>query len=235
MAESALPLTKIDGNYTLTERVYLTIKEAILTLQLKPASQLVEDELARQLGTSKTPVRDALLALERDGLVTKIPYKGTYVADVSPVDVEEIFELRAVLEGLAARLAVHSFSDEHIAEAEQTLNRADEARQRGELDAASQFGERFHNSILVRADNRHLSPILKNLDNQMRRLRLLSNRFEARLGKSAGEHRQVLVALRARDADGVEQAMRHHLQSVLDDMLADEARAESVVGKETAR
>lgn len=210
-------LNPVRTGMTLTERVYTTIKEAILDLKLEPGSPLVEDELARQLGTSKTPVRDALFTLERDGLVTKIPYKGTYVSEVSLKDATEIFELRAVLEGLAARLATATFGPDDFAEAERLLDAADAARLRGDREAASQCGAQFHWLLVQQAENRRLKPILAKLEEQLRRLRRLSDLRRGRLEKSAGEHRAILAALRAGDAYAVEDAMRHHLQSVVAD------------------
>ncbi len=210
-------LPNISIGLTLTERVYTTIKAAILELKLMPESPLVEDELARQLGTSKTPVRDALLALERDGLVIKIPYKGTYVADVSLKDAKDIFELRAVLEGLAARLAIASFTPKELNEAEKLLEAADEARARGDLDAASDFGAQFHGTIHLHADNRHLMPILEHLEYQLARLRRMSDQVKGRLEKSSHQHRHILAGLRSGDPARAEQAMRQHLESVLRD------------------
>ena len=210
-------LNPVRTGMTLTERVYTTIKEAILDLKLQPGSPLVEDELARQLGTSKTPVRDALFTLERDGLVTKIPYKGTYVSEVSLRDATEIFELRAVLEGLAGRLAADAFGPAELAEAERLLQAADAARVQGNREAASQFGAQFHWLILEQAENRRLKPILAKLEEQLRRLRRLSDLRQGRLEKSAREHRAILTALSAGDPPAVEAAMRHHLQSVVAD------------------
>jgi DNA-binding GntR family transcriptional regulator len=199
------------------DQVYVAIKEAILDLRLKPGSPLVEDELARHLGTSKTPVRDALLALERDGLVTKIPYKGTYVSEISLKDATEIFELRAVLEGLAARLSARSFSPKELDAAEKILADADEARARNDFNATSSLGAQFHGLIHHRADNRRLLPILDKLEDQLHRLRRMSDQVAGRLEKSAHEHRQILAALRAGDPAEAEQAMRRHLESVLTD------------------
>jgi DNA-binding GntR family transcriptional regulator len=217
MTELAFKLPPVRGGLTLTERVYATIKEAILDLELKPGSPLVEDDLARQLGTSKTPVRDALLTLERDDLVTKIPYKGTYVADLSLKDAAEIFELRSVLEGLAARLAARSISPRELDEAEKLLDAAGGARARGDLDAASVYGALFHRIIHRHADNQHLIPILEKLDEQLRRLRRMSDQVAGRLEKSGHEHRLVLATLRSGDPLQAEQAMRQHLESVLRD------------------
>lgn len=219
-------LPNIRLGLTLTERVHATIKAAILELKLKPGSPLVEDELAHQLGTSKTPIRDALLVLEHDGLVTKIPYKGTYVADISLKDAREIFELRAVLEGLAARLAAQSFSPQELDEAEKLLAAADEARARGDLDAASEYGAQFHRAIHEHADNRRLIPLLENLEVQLARLRRMSDQLQGRLEKSGQEHRQILDGLRSGDPARAEQAMRQHLESVLRDFsLSDDQPA----------
>jgi DNA-binding GntR family transcriptional regulator len=210
-------LNPVGTGQTLTDRVYLTVKEAILDLKFRPGSPLVEDDLARQLGTSKTPVRDALLALERDGLVTKIAYKGTYVSEVSLKDATEIFELRAVLEGLAARLATPALTAQDLAEAGRLLDAADEARERGDAEAASTYGARFHQLMHENADNGRLKPILEKLEEQLRRLRRLSDLVAGRLEKSAYEHRQILAALHNRDGLRAEAAMRQHLESVVAD------------------
>jgi DNA-binding GntR family transcriptional regulator len=221
----------VNGN-TLADRVYATIKEAILDLKLKPGNLLLEDELARQLGTSKTPVRGALLALERDGLVVKVPYKGTYVSEVSLQDAIEIFELRAVLEGLAARLAARSFSPRDLDAAEKLLDLADEARARGDFDGASDLGAQFHRSIHQRADNSRLMPILEKLEEQLRRLRHLSDRVAGRLDKSSREHRLILAALRAGDPVQAESAMRQHLESVIQDFSLTSDKLSELAQKE---
>ncbi len=220
----------ITAGMTLTERVYVTIKEAILELRIPPGSPLVEDELARQLGTSKTPVRDALVALERDGLVTKIPYKGTYVSEISLRDASEIFELRAVLEGLAARRAVRVITAELLSQLEGLLDAADEALARGDDDAASALGAEFHHLIDSQADNSHLHPILEKLEEKLRRLRRVSDQVGGRLTKSSHQHRRILAALQMGDPAQVEQAMRDHLESV----VADFAAAAAAEAAETA-
>jgi DNA-binding GntR family transcriptional regulator len=204
---------------TLTERAYATIKEAILSLELEPGTPLVEDELTDLLRISKTPIRDALLALERDGLVVKIPYKGTYVAEITEQDAREIFELRAVLEGLAGRLATDSFTAVELDQAEALLNAYDEALAAGKSAEAIAHGERFHQLILNRAPNQRLLAILRTLDDQLNLLRILSSRLAKRLDKSASEHRRILSALREGDAELVEAAFRDHHHSVLNDLV----------------
>lgn len=215
---NAVTLGSVRGLQTLTQQVYSVIKEAILQLKLAPGTPLVEEELAFQLGTSKTPVRDALLELERDGLVVRIPYKGTYVSEISEQDAKEIFELHAVLEGLAGRLAAVSFTPQELDQAEAILNAYDAALAAGDYEAVTNYGKQFHQLVIRRATNRRLLTILRTLDDQLHRLRRISSQDLARLQKSAGEHRAILAALRAGDPEQVEAAFRKHHHSVLNDL-----------------
>ena len=100
------PLTPLEESPSLDKLAYERIKDAILSFQFLPKQALVEGELAVQLGISKTPVRDALMRLEKEGLVSRVSYKGTFVADINNQDMQNIFMIRIVLEGLATRLAV---------------------------------------------------------------------------------------------------------------------------------
>ncbi|RIK34323.1 MAG: hypothetical protein DCC52_00995 [Chloroflexi bacterium] len=185
-----LTLSPLDGPTSLKDHAYQRIKDAILNLQLKPGAPLVEADLAEQLGVSKTPVRDALLELRREGLVTKIPYSGTFVSEITGKDIREIIQIRAVLEGLAARLATPHLSD-----------------------AALEYLGGLIDRLVALAEN---------FEDQLQRFRTLSSQLKGRLKKSAEEHRRVLLALCARDADRVEELFREHLLSVLDDLTNEE-------------
>ncbi len=204
---------------TLETQVYTVVKEAILSLELLPGTPLVEDDLAEQLGTSKTPVRNALAKLEQEGLVVRIAYKGTYVSEVSAQDAQEIFELCGVLEGLAARTAILFLTEDDLAQAESILAETDEVLAQGNLTRASALGQAFHKLVYKHATNQRLLLFLQMLDDQLRRLRLLSNSGIDRLKKSAVEHRRILEALRQRDDDLVETAFRDHYHSVLNDLV----------------
>jgi DNA-binding GntR family transcriptional regulator len=220
--ESTFQLHKVAEPVSLKDKAYNAIKSAILSLKLKPGDPLVESELAQQLGISKTPVRDALLELEREGFVTKILFKGTYVTEVTLKDVREIFQLRAVLEGLAARLAAPLFSAEELEKTEKTLSAAEAALTVGNLALCSERGKRLHDAIINKADNQRLTLIIRNLDDHIQRFRLLSDQISGRLDRSIKEHHRVLEALRQRDPAAAEQAMRDHLFSVLQDLSAPE-------------
>ncbi|MEW6230714.1 MAG: GntR family transcriptional regulator [Chloroflexota bacterium] len=216
--ESPFQLARVEGPLSLKDKAYAAIKDAILSLQLKPGEPLVETELAEQLGISKTPVRDALQQLERGGFVTRVLFKGTYVTEVTLKDVKEVFQLRAVLEGLAARLAAPLLTPEEWDEGERLIGTAEAALAQGNRELCSQLGKQFHNLVIQKTDNQRLIPILHNLDDHLQRFRLVSDQISGRLEKSVQEHRRVLEALRQRDPALAEQAMRDHLHSVLQDL-----------------
>jgi len=216
--EPTFQLPKIAEPVSLKDKAYNAIKSAILSLKLKPGDPLVESDLAQQLGISKTPVRDALLELEREGFVIKISFKGAYVSEVTLKDICEVFQLRAVLEGLAARLAAPLFSAEELEEAEKIIAAAEAALAEGDIMLCSEHGRRFHNLIINKADNQRLQPIIRNLDEHLQRFRLLSDQINGRLNKSLKQHRKVLEALRGKDPIAAEEAMRGHLSSVLQDL-----------------
>lgn len=204
---------------SLKEQAYRSIKEAILSLQLKPSDPLVEADLARQLGISKTPVRDALFELEKEGLVVKIIYKGTYVSQLSHNELLHIFDIRAVLEGLAARTAARTFSLEDCLKAEEILKAQCGAVHNNDLETATRMNKSFHEMIISKSDNDILKDILKNLDDKLKRYRILSAYLGGRLDKSCQEHKLVLESLQAHDPGLSEKYLRAHLRSVAEDMM----------------
>jgi DNA-binding GntR family transcriptional regulator len=227
LMDPTFQLPKVTEPISLKDKAYNAIKSAILSLQIEPGNPLVESDLAQQLGISKTPVRDALLELEREGFVIKIPFKGTYVTEITLKDVREVFQLRAVLEGLAARLAAPLFSDEELEEAEKIITAAGVALAEGDIALCSEHGKRFHKLIINKADNQRLQTIIPNLDDHLQRFRFLSDQINGRLNKSLKEHGKILEALQRRDPIAAEEAVRNHLFSVLQDLSEEENEPES--------
>lgn len=215
-------LERVELVPSLKDQAYATIKDAILSLKLEPNTPLVAEDLARQLGISRTPVRDALQELEREGFVTHTPFRGTYVTGVTMKDTTEIFQLRAVLEGLAARVAAPLFTATELDVISGYLGAAEAALAEGDLTRCSKQGQKLHAAIIDKADNQRLAAIIHNLDDHLRRLRILSDRITGRLNTSVVEHRAVIAALRGRDPEAAEGAMRTHLFSVLQDLTVPE-------------
>jgi DNA-binding GntR family transcriptional regulator len=216
--EPTFQLPRVAEPVSLKDKAYKALKSAILSLKLKPGDPLVESDLAQQLGISKTPVRDALLELEREGFVTKVLFKGTYVTEITLKDVREVFQVRAVLEGLAARLAAPFFSAKDLEEGEKIITAAEAALAEGDIALCSEHGKRFHRLIINKADNQRLQTIILNLDDHLQRFRLLSDQINGRLNKSLKEHRKILEALGRKDPLAAEETARGHLFSVLQDL-----------------
>jgi DNA-binding GntR family transcriptional regulator len=212
------PLSPVGGPVSLEKLAYDAIKSAILGFKLKPGDALVESDLAQQLGISKTPVRDALLRLEKEGLVVKIPYKGSYVSEITKQTVIELFQIRAVMEGLAAGLAAPFLTDADIHACEEFISRHLQALQAGDIEAAAVYNRKFHQTILQRCPNQRLLQILSNLDDHIQRFRLLSNYQRGKVLKSVQEHEAILDAVRRKSASEVENAMKAHLSNVLHDL-----------------
>jgi len=211
-------LNPISAPISLEKFAYDAIKNAIISFQLVPGQSLVESELASRLGVSKTPVRDALLRLEREGFVKKIAYTGTYVSEINRKNIADIFMIRAHLEGLATRLVSGKFSQEDIQQAQNYINMMDEASKKGEIKEASNQNKRFHDLIIGKTESAWLVQILSNLDDHLKRYRILSNYQSGRLEKSTQEHQEVLDAIVRKDPDIAEKYMKQHIISVLEDL-----------------
>ncbi len=211
-------LKPISSPVSLEKFAYETIKNAIISFQLVPGQSLVESELAARLGVSKTPVRDALLRLEREGFVKKIAYTGTYVAEITNKGIADIFMIRAHLESLAARLVCDKLTKEDVMEAQKYIDLMDEAIKKGEIKEASTQNKNFHDLLISRTDSEWLIQILSNLDDHLKRYRILSNYQSGRLEKSIQEHQLVLNAIEQADPDHAEILMKQHLVSVLEDL-----------------
>ena len=224
MSEQTSALSPVSGPVSLEKLAYDAIKEAILSFRLKPGDSLVESELGRQLGISKTPVRDALSRLEKEGLVAKIPYKGTYVSEINRDSVIQMFQIRSVLEGLATRLAAPNFSTEDIRTAHEMIRMHGEALAAGDVETGFKMNRKFHDLILNRAENEKLLQILANLEDQLRCYRRLSAYQNSRGSKSVSEHQDILNAIERKDGAAAEAAMRAHLDSVVDDLAREDVQ-----------
>lgn len=203
---------------SLDKLAYERIKQAILTFEFLPNQNLVEGELAGQLRISKTPVRDALMRLEREGLVTRQPYKGTFVTDVTKQDMINIFEIRICLEGLAVRLAAKSLTEEDFSSLQMLVDQHEKALQAQDYSKASEINGKFHHVIYHRCSNQRLQDMLRNLEDHLTRYRLLSVSQGMRSDKSVAEHQAILDALLTGDIDKAVRGMEDHLTSAMNDL-----------------
>lgn len=203
----------------LSERAYDSIKEAIVTFKVRPGEILTTGGLAEQLNISRTPVREALLRLELDGLVTLLPQKGAEVRSITAEDIMEIFELRVVLESYAMRVAIERFTESDFENLDAIMAKADEAFQRGETKRGSDIARELHNILIAKVNNDRMRRLLDELDDHYKRIRVVSSLIPGRLEKSFEQHKAIVAALKARDSSKAEKAIADHLISVRDETL----------------
>lgn len=197
---------------------YNAIKDAILNFQFLPGENLVEATLATQLNTSKTPVRDALTHLVREGFIEKVPFKGYNVTSISRQDMIELFEISSVLEGLVVRKLVGSLSAELLEQLQTLVDAHTCAAKQNDNMLAAQINKKFHHQLITGGGSDRIIAILTNLDEHLQRYRMLSNISAGRLEKSAQEHEKIMQAIRNGDARTAELAARNHLLSVSADL-----------------
>ena len=198
---------------TLSAQAYRALRQAILSRRYPPGARLVVRELAESLGLSPTPIKEALAALAREGLVRSVPHRGYQVPFLSAGDIREIYELRDALEGLAASLAAQRGGPELAQSLEETLNRQREAARAGDLEAYGDLDLAFHRLLWEASGNQRLRRMAENLDGQVRLLISTSAAVPGRLPQALEEHRVILTRIASADPAGAETAMRAHVQN----------------------
>lgn len=190
---------------------YERLLEEIAAGQLPPGTRLREVELAGRLGISRTPVRDAIRQLEADGLVVHTPRVGATIRSLDYAEVMELYEMRAVLEGTAARLAARAASDVEIAELE-ALNEELGAAE-GDARRVFALNKQFHRTLLDAARNRYLARSVNSLEKTLLILGPSTLSESDRVREAVAEHAVVLEALRAHDGPRAEMLMRQHIEA----------------------
>jgi len=192
------------------------LRHAIVTGDLPPGARLSVPDLARQLRVSRSPVREAVLQLVAEGLAVEHTRRGVEVARVQQPDLEEIYEIRAVIEGLAARVAATRLNASGLAELAGLHAAQRVAAERGDAPAYRELDMRFHHLIVNHASYTRVERITKLLAGEvLLAARLLAN-DAAHFRLSHAEHARILDALHARDGHEAERAMRDHLHAVTD-------------------
>lgn len=199
---------------SLVDSAYAALKSAILNNTFPPGYQAAEIDVAAQLGMSRTPVHEAVIRLQEEGLVELLPRKGVVVRELSPSDIREIYELTIALEGMAAEvlaLQPHSAGKKAILDRLDAETRAMEsALARNDLDAWAAADDRFHKFLTSDCGNGRLSRVASTIRDQTHRTRLLTLRLRPLPQESAVEHDAIIAAIRNGDADGASRSAADH-------------------------
>ncbi|MDW7669236.1 MAG: GntR family transcriptional regulator [Bacillota bacterium] len=208
----------LDEYKPLRDVVFETLKEAILTGKLEPKERLMEIKLADQLGVSRTPVREAIRKLELEGLVIMEPRKGAYVSDISFKDIIDTLEVREALETFAVKLAIEKNTVEEISEIEALNKSFKEAYKNKDIEKMVEFDTKIHSAILNLSDNSKLISFMEELNEIMQRFRLIFFNETYNPERIDEEHHEVMKALKNKDIERAQEAMRQHLCTLREDI-----------------
>ena len=204
-------LQALQARKSLGEHVFDSLKQAIIRGNMSPGEWLVESHIADTLGISRTPVREAIHKLEREGLIERQPRGGFTVLGLTRDDIEETFGIRAVLEGYAARLAAVKHHNKELAPLEKKIDEFEKYLEQKEQTELTRINTEFHDLLYALSKSPKLVHMINGLRDQIFRFRQMILK-ESKMAKISNEdHKQMLEFIRKRDADGVEALVRGHI------------------------
>ncbi|HHV79905.1 MAG TPA: GntR family transcriptional regulator [Firmicutes bacterium] len=197
--------------YSLRGKIFRQIRQDIISGKYKSGDTLVETKLAEEFGVSRTPIREAIRQLERDGLVQYVPNKGAVVESITPQDVGDIYMVRRMIEGLSARWAAERISDEMLDDLKELVELMEFYTERGDVEQITKLDTMFHQKILEASNSRPLQRMLSTFIDYVQLARSESLRVPGRLQKTMQEHRRVYEAIAKRDPMEAEKALTDHI------------------------
>ena len=206
---------------SMVDQAYQQVRRRILDNVWPPGYQALEQEVALALGMSRTPVREAMLRLQSEGLVEVVPRHGMRVLPVSPTDMREIYEILAALECMASEiLAQRKPTETELKPLIEATKAMDKALKRDDLDAWAAADEHFHAQLIDLAGNRQLQQTVLNYWDRAHRARMFSLRLRPKPVNSTKEHMALVERLRAGDAEGAAKVNRAHRLRANRELLA---------------
>lgn len=206
---------KIEPSTPIRDKVYDHLKKQILNSQIPTDAILVEARLAEQIGISRTPMREALHFLEREGLLESIPRVGYRVRRVDWDEVAEVVEIRKAIETLAAKRAIHRIRPESVEALEQNLAQAEAMIEGGNVDFFHELDGQFHEILASGSGSRRIIALIHALRSDMLRYRMKSLHRVDTATVALADHRRIYKCLIDKDEDGIEAAIEDHLQHAM--------------------
>jgi DNA-binding GntR family transcriptional regulator len=218
-AQSNASLDRL-GFKRLSDRVYEAIKEKIISLEFQPGAQLVEKQLASELGVSKSPIRDAFQRLEQDGLVYSVPFRGCFVSDLTAEEFKEVFQLREALEIFCLEETLASYTQEEIRELRLANQAAKKELEKGSKARAFKRHLDMHALLVEKLGNHLISNIYSNIiNNKLKRYLNMGLSLKHRVRLSNEEHKTLIEALDRRNLGLASRALKDHLSNILEEYL----------------
>lgn len=201
----------IQNHKPLREMVYEELKMQILTGKIVPGTRMMEVDLANDIGVSRTPIREAIRKLEKEGLVTIEPRRGAYASQISTEDMVEILEVRQNMEGLAAFFAASRMSDEQMAALKEVSKLYNDAVQSGDMQEMIKHDTKFHRIIVESCNNKVLVQMIEQLQELVLRFRYIYYDNFRRAENMPDEHFAILNAIETGDAEAARAAADVHI------------------------
>jgi DNA-binding GntR family transcriptional regulator len=208
-----LALEPIDTSFSFKNKAYAALKNVIVKMDIygsRSEIRLDERKLAQDFGVSRTPVREAMAQLEREGFVRAVPRRGIFIVRKTKREVIEMITAWAALESMAARLITQSASDEEIAGLRKMFATFENGKLRAHLDEYSDVNIEFHQTIIRLSRNAVLIDLAENLFTHMRMIRMKTIGEQDRADRSIRDHMHIIEALETRDTARAETLVRDH-------------------------
>ena len=193
------------------QHVFERLKTAIMEGKIPHGTQLIENRIAEEMQISRTPVREALHKLEREGYITKHAKRSFTVTRLTRADVEETFGIRSVLESYAARLAAIKHQKDELEPLVQKIDEYQKCCENGNIDDLTRINTEFHDILYSLSRSPKLVKMINDLRDQICQFRQIILRQETLAKASNEDHRLMLEYIRKKDADGVEKIVREHI------------------------
>lgn len=204
---------KLDEFLPLRDVVFNTLRQAILTGELKPGERLMEIHLANMLGVSRTPIREAIRKLELEGLVTMIPRRGAEVAQITEKSMSDVLEVRRAMDALCAELACERITEEDLERLKEACGQFEQATGTKDVKKIAQADVELHDIILQATGNSRLIQLVNNLSEQMYRYRFEYIKDISQHERLVEEHRMIYESLVNRDRERAAEAARTHIDN----------------------
>lgn len=212
-------LMNTDDFLPLRDVVFNTLRQGILTGELKPGERLMEIHLAKRLGVSRTPIREAIRMLELEGLVKMVPRKGAEVARISKQDIQDVLEVRLALDSLATRLACERISEEQKEELKAAARNFIDATETKDATKIALADVQFHDVILAASHNKRLVQMVNNLAERIYRYRLEYIKDEKNHQGLVEEHAKIMNSVLLGDKESACIAAEIHIVNQENNML----------------
>ena len=211
------------NEYSLTEKVYQNLRSDILSGTFRDREEQRETALAKTYGVSRTPVREAIRQLALEGLVDTIPNRGAYVHNIHGKDVKDVYAIRSLLEGLAARWAVENITDEQIEAMEEVLYMSEYYRKKELWEQVYVCDNKFHDLMYAASGSHLLEHMLRTFHEYVQQVRKSALQDEKRAKSSFEEHAAILEAIKSRKADEAADLAKQHIDNAVESWKSNDA------------